>query len=131
MAYLKVYDDNYESLVKILPMDDTLFTAKLTSKSLLPEDVGSQIDSLSTRADKAKHFLKNVIKPSLDINDTRDLNNFISIMENNDYRPLNTVAAKMKTELEGTCSILYCKLCIKANGCLFMLIMVEDRVILG
>ena len=102
MAYMKVYDDNYESLVKILQMDDTLFTAKLTSKSLLPENIGSQIDSLSTKADKAKHFLKNVIKPSLDVNDTRDLNNFISVMKNSEYRPLNTVAAKMKAELEGT-----------------------------
>ena len=131
MAYMKVYDDNYERLVKILPMDDTLFTAKLTSKSLLPEDIGSKIDSLSTKAEKAKHFLKNVIKPSLDVDDTRDLNNFISIMKNSEYRPLNTVATKMKAELEGTYSILYCKLCIKANGCLFMLIMVEDRVLLS
>ena len=102
---MKVYKDNYESLVKILPMDDTLFTAKLTSKSLLPENIDSKINSLPTKADKAEHFLKHVIKPSLDVNDTEDLNNLISVMENTDYKPLNKVAAKMKKELEGRYSI--------------------------
>ena len=110
MACMKVYDDNYESLVNVLPMNDALFTAKLTGKSLLPENVGSHIDSLPTGADKAKHFLQNVIKPSLAVNDTRDLNNFISIMKESNYRPLNTIAAKMIKELEGILSMC-CQLC--------------------
>ena len=116
MAYMKVYGDNYETLVKVLPMNDALFTAKLTSKSLLPEDVGSHIDSLATKADKAKYFLQNVIKPSLDVNDTTDLNNFILIMEESDYRPLNTIAAKMKEKLEGILSTYYQLCLINAHG---------------
>ena len=104
IAYMKVYGDNYESLVNVLPMNDALFTAKLTSKSLLPEDVGNRIDSLAAKADKAKYFLQNVIKPSLVVNDKRDFNTFILIMKESDYRPLNMIAAKMKEELEGILS---------------------------
>ena len=110
MAYMKVYNDNYETLISVLPMNDPLFTAKLTTKSLLPEDVGSHIDSLATKANQAKYFLQNFIKPSLVVNDTRDLNNFIMIMKESDYRPLNMIAAKMEKELEGILS-MYCKLC--------------------
>ena len=110
MAYMKVYNDNYVSLVNVLPMNDVLFTANLTGEKLLPANIGSHIGSLPTRAKKAEYFLQNVIQPSLAVNDTRDLNNFISIMKESEYRALNTVAAKMIEELEGILSIC-CQLC--------------------
>ena len=104
MAYKKVYDDYFEMLVKILPMDDALFTAKLRTKNLLPDNVSSCIEAEPTRADKAKYFLRNVIKPSLDMDDTEDLVNLISAMEQSELNNLKKIAAKMRSALQGIVS---------------------------
>ena len=107
MAYKRVFDKNFESLTKILPMNDALFIAKLTGNGLLPADVGSHIKEMqSTRAEKATYFLDNVIKPSIeddDVDDDNDFSKLISVMEISEFTTLKKKAAKMKSELnEGT-----------------------------
>ena len=101
MTYIKVYNDNFEVLLKILPMEDPIFKAKLCGNNLLPDEVDDHIDSLPTRATKAKYFLRKVIKPSLDGNNTEDFDKFLSIMEKSDHNVLKKIAAEMKLKLKG------------------------------
>ena len=109
MTYLKVYNDYFEVLVKILPMKDAYFIAALYSNNLLPDEVSEHIDSLPTKGEKAKYFLQNVIKPSLDANATENFDKFLLIMEKSEYNVLNKKAAEMKLKLTG---IEYLYLCI-------------------
>ena len=101
MAYIKVYNDYFKTLVKILPMKDTYFTATLYSNNLLPGETSEYIDSLPTKGERAKYFLQNVIKPSLDDNKTKDFDKFLSIMEKSEYEFLKDKAAEMKLKLKG------------------------------
>ena len=98
---MKVYGDYFEVLVRILPMNDALFTAKLYSNNLLPDEVNDYIDSLPTKANKARYFLRNVIKASLDANITEDFDKFLSVMENSEFNGLKSKAAEMKLKLKG------------------------------
>ena len=70
----------FEDLVKLLPMNDAKFRAKLYSAGLLPGNLWDEIQSKQTAADKAEHFLHHGIK-----NDTDSFNKLLIIMGNCDY----------------------------------------------
>jgi len=82
MSAQQVFEDHYLSLVKSLPMDDSIFIAALLSEHLLPGDSRRKIKSLSTAADKASHFLDEIIEPSLIANDLTMLEKLLTVMEN-------------------------------------------------
>ena len=52
------------------------------------------VKSLPTSSDKADYFLKNVIKPSLDIDDTEEFNNHITVMDKYGYPYIKRLANK-------------------------------------
>ena len=87
----------YVNLTKGLPMED--LTAKLYSSNLLPGDHKAKIDSLSTRREKAQHFLDAVIKPSLDIGYTEQFVNLICIMESSDNHASQFLANKIRESM--------------------------------
>jgi len=101
MAHKKVYDENFEDLTKILPMNDSIFTAKLKTKGLLEGDISEQIETKATKADKAKYFLRNVIESGLDVDDTENFDKFLNVMEKSEHRLLVKRANKMRSELSG------------------------------
>ena len=100
MAYIRTYQNHVEKLVKCLPMDDTHFITKLSAQQLLPGDTENRIKTLSTQADKASYFLNHVIKPALDINETSDFDELLSIMQNCGYKHVQKLAVTIKCEID-------------------------------
>ena len=97
---MKVYKDYMVKLVKALPMDDVTFTTQLSSNNILPDSVDAHIKSLPTESDKADYYLKHVIKKPLDIGDTEELNNLITVMEKCGHSFVERLAEDMKSHLD-------------------------------
>ena len=97
---MKVYQKYMEKLIKVLPMDDVTFTAKLTTHEILPDEIDAHIKSLPTPAGKAEYFLINVIKKSLDIDETKEFESLITVMEKCGYPHVERFAKKMKSDLD-------------------------------
>ena len=96
---MEVYEKYVNKLVKGLSMDDVTFTTQLSSYNLLPDSVDAHIKSLPTQCEKADYFLKHVIKPSLDIDETEELDNLITVMDKYGYPHIKRLANKMKLDL--------------------------------
>jgi len=88
MSAIKVFEDYYALLVQSLPMDDTIFIAKLYSKHLLPGNLKSTLQSLPTSADKAAMMLDQAIEPFMKINDIIPLKKLLTIMEDSGMKNL-------------------------------------------
>ena len=102
MAHIQAYQNHLEKLVKCLPMDDTYFITKLSAQELLPGNTDSKIKALSTQADKAMYFLSNVIKPALDIAETSNFNQLLSVMEKSGFTHVQKLAVTIKQEVGKT-----------------------------
>ena len=100
MTHKEAYDKYSENLIKCLPMNDTLFIAKLSTYKLIPGDTSDQLKALPTRAAKASYFLDNVIKPALDVDDTSSFDDLLSVMEQCDYGHVKKVSSKIKSEID-------------------------------
>ena len=96
---MKVYEKNLGKLVTVLPMDDVTFTTQLSSNKILPASIDAHIKSLPTESDKADYYLKHVIKKSLDIGETAELNNLITVMEKCGYAHVERMSEDMKSHL--------------------------------
>ena len=96
---MEVYEKYVDKLVNGLSMDDVTFTTQLSSHGLLPDSVDAHIKSLPTPCVKADYFLKHVIKPSLDIDDTEELDNLITVMDKFGHSHIKRLANKMKLDL--------------------------------
>ena len=99
MTHLKVYEKYFEKLVTVLPMDDVRFIARLTTNHLLPSGVDDYIKSLPTKSDKTDYLLKNIVKSSLDIDQTAEFTNLIATMEKCGYPHIERLANEMKSNL--------------------------------
>ena len=75
-----------------------MFVAHLIQ--LLPGDLKEEIESKTTRAKAATHFLDNAIKPSLESGDNEFCNILLSIMESFGSIPLRELAQKIKEEIQ-------------------------------
>ena len=98
---MEVYEKYLNNLVNGLSimMDDVTFTTQLSSHNLLPGSVDAHIKSLPTPCEKADYFLKRIIKASLDIEDTEELDNLITVMDKYGYPHIKRLANKMKLDL--------------------------------
>ena len=97
MTHMKVYENNVDKLVKVLPMDDDGFIMKLSIKELLPNTLADQIKSLTSQSEKAIYFLNRSIKPSLEIDDVIELDNLLVVMEECGYSHVQRLATKMRS----------------------------------
>lgn len=113
MAHKKVFDDYMAKLVKVLPMNDVTFTTQLMSNKILPDNVDAYIKSqaLPTKSDKADYFLKNVIKDSLNIGGTEELETLITVMEKCGYPHVQRLAEAMKSDLDKELKGEYIEFC--------------------
>ena len=96
---MEVYELYIDKLLKVLPMNDVTFTTQLSKNKLLPDSVGAHIKSLPTSSDKADYFLKSVVKSSLSIDETEELNNLITVMDKCGYPHIERLADKMRSHL--------------------------------
>ena len=99
------YKKYAERLVQCLPMDDTIFVAKLSKHNLLPGNTNSTINALTTAADKASHFLDHVVKCALDVKDTSSFDVLVSVMEHCGYAHVEKLAHKIKSKINKASNI--------------------------
>jgi len=99
MSTSEVFKHFYVKLVRMLPMNDAIFMAKLFSAKLLPGDVKYQVESMSTQADKATHFLDRVIQPSVTSGVGRHFYDLIKVMEDSEYNGVKELAKLIRNEL--------------------------------
>ena len=109
MAQAEAYEKYSEKLIKCLPMNDTLFIAKLSSHKLLPGDTNNQLEALSTPGKKAHYLLNHVIRPALDTDDTSSFDNLLSVMEHCGYGHVKKLACEIKSQIgkSGMCAHTY------------------------
>ena len=99
-SLLKVFKVYYPKLVRLLPMNDECFMSDLYGEDLLPGDLKADVESLPTK--RASKFLDNVIKPSVEINDSRKLHILLKLMKENDNTSIKELADKIRMSLDGT-----------------------------
>ena len=79
-------------------MDDPIFVAELFSHDLLPGDHYDQVESRSTRADKAVYFLNHVIKPAIII-DVGSFKELLNVMEDSEYCNVKELVQQIRSKL--------------------------------
>ena len=94
----EVFQQFYSKLVKILPMDDAMFTAELFSNDLLPGNLKNQLKLVhKTSADKAVILLDSVIGPNVtNGNDGSSFDKLLYLMENSEYQHVKELAKQIK-----------------------------------
>ena len=97
--HILTYEKYAEKLMGCLPMNDTLFTAKLSNCDLLSKDTSDQLEALPTQVAKASYLLNHVIKPTLDIGATFIFDNLLSVMEHCGYAHVEKLAYEIKSEI--------------------------------
>lgn len=98
---VKAYYEKYaEKLIKLLPMDDALFIAKLSDHKLLTGNISNQLKALPTQLAKASYFLDHVIKPALVTGDTSSFDNLVSVMRHCGYDHVEKLAYKIEFEID-------------------------------
>jgi len=100
MSSLQVYQENYLSLVRLLPMDDAIFLSCLYTKNLLPGNIKATIKTEKTSAEKAVLLLDQVVEPSVKNNDLTPFKTLLSIMEDGDDDILKKLANAIKSSLD-------------------------------
>lgn len=93
-----VFKQFYCKLVGMLPMNDSLFIAKLFSARLLPHDMFEKLQNMCiTSADKATQFLDCLIYW-----DDISFNVFLDVMEDSEYCCVEQLAKEIRTSLEAS-----------------------------
>ena len=103
MSSLKeVYLNFYPKLIRVLPMSDAIFIARLYSSQFLPGDAKDLVASRPTRADKATYFLDNYIANAFDDDDGSNplFTELLNLMEKSDDMVLNRVASDINNKLK-------------------------------
>ena len=98
MAYKEIFQRYFGKLIACLPMEDSLFLAKLSEYSLIPGDTKDKIKSKDTQAEKAEYFISHVIKPSLEVDDI-DFDKLLSVMSESGYRHVKELSYTIKSEI--------------------------------
>ena len=98
-----VYFQHYEKLIKVLPMNDTTFIAKLYASGLLNRNGKEAIgpNTMPTQANKAEYFLDNYIETGFIQYDGSNqlFLQLLNVMENSDYEVLKEVTEEIRRYL--------------------------------
>ena len=100
MSTSEVFKQFYVELVTMLPVDDTIFLAKLFSCDLLPGNLMNEIKAEKTAADKAMCFLSGKISHDISNGDFNSFNKLHNIMEESGQDSLKSLAGKIKSALK-------------------------------
>ena len=96
----QVFTKFYAKLVKILPMDDAVFTAELFSNDLLPGDLKNKLKLLhKTSAEKAALFLDSVIEPSVTNDGGSSFDKLLNVMEDSEYQGVKELVKQIRTSV--------------------------------
>ena len=102
LLLLSVFKSYYPKLVKLLPMNNVCFMSELYGNDLLPGELKTKIELLPTSVERASKFLDNVIKPSVEVNDSRKFHILLELMKEIDDFNVRELAEKINIKLERT-----------------------------
>ena len=94
----KIVRQFYEQLVKTLPMDNPVFIASLNTQELFPDYIKDAVEAKETKYEKAKYFLDTIITCGIDYDDTY-FKKLLNVMKSSEYRPVQSLAKKIKDEV--------------------------------
>ena len=100
MSTSEVFKQFYVKLIKLLPMDDPLFTAELFVCDLLPGNLQQKIEAEKTPVDKAKCFLDRKISSDVSVGYSTSFNKLLDVMEDSGNDSLKELAEEIKTVLK-------------------------------
>ena len=100
MSTSEVFQQFYVELVTILPMNDSLFLAKLFAHGLLPGDLKQQINAKNTPVDKATCFLDHKISSDVSVGNSTSFNKLLDVMEDSGNDSLKELAEEIKIALK-------------------------------
>ena len=100
MSSHEVFMKYHAQLIGSLPMNDVIFIAFLFHEGLLPGDLKDQINARSTRAEKSDYFLRQVIIPSVEIDDHSVFMKLLNIMQRSEYSRIKKLSDEIKSELK-------------------------------
>ena len=99
MLTSEVFKQFFATLVNSLPMDDSTFVAELFSHNLLPGNRYAKMNSLATTAEKATHFLHNVIRPAI-ITNAGSFDELLNVMEDSEFCNVKELAQQIRCKLK-------------------------------
>ena len=111
----ELFEHYYMGLVYSLPMKDADFMYELLKHDLLPEDVKCKLELLTVHSERSSYFLDNVIKPGLEVGNTRSFVSLLTVMKCNKYDNIKDLATKIEKELAVD---VKCKIVV--HNCTFM-----------
>ena len=80
-------------------MSDAVFIAKLYSNDLLPGDMKATIESIPTASQRTTKLLDNVIKPTIDSNNSTRLGVLLEVMKDSEDDNLRRLAGTILSAL--------------------------------
>ena len=99
--YEETFHKFYVPLVMTLPMNDTIFVAKMYSLKLLSADLKYSLWQVPTPSDKASLFLDSVIGQSLAAGYNDQFDMLLKCMREYDIVPVVRLAQEISADLEG------------------------------
>ena len=100
---LEVLKYHYPELLRLLPMEDSIFIGELFKNNLLPHNLKADINSFSTRADKVTKFLDSVITPSANNLNSINFNILLQVMMNSNDNAVKQLADTIISNLNQNC----------------------------
>ena len=90
-----IFKEFYPKLLKILPVDCLI--SQLYSKKLLSSNHKDQLQALTTKKERAKYFLDEVIEPGLTVGCMELFDEMLAVMVKSDDPPVRFLANEMKS----------------------------------
>ena len=90
-----IFKEFYPKLLEVLPIDCLI--SQLYSKQLLSSDHKERLQALTTKKERAKYFLDEVIEPGLKVGCTEQFDKMLAVMVKSDDPPVRFLANEMKS----------------------------------
>ena len=90
----------YPLLLHCLPMDNTLFFARLSQFDLISSDDRQHIQAKPTRLQKAAYFLDHIIEPGGYCSSNKMLQKLLNVMETEEDLALNKLSKEIKDKIK-------------------------------
>ena len=101
-AIMDLFDNHYQELIHLLPMNNETFLTELREHYLLSDDMNTKMESL-TASERASYFLVSVIKPELQDNNVLNFHKLLNIMRKSKLEKVKELSIKIKSEYAYVC----------------------------
>ena len=95
----ELFERYYTALVFSLPIKDADFMYELLKNDLLCPDFNSKLESLTVHSERSSYFLDNIIKPGIEVDNSRCFVSLLTAMKRNKHDNVKDLATKIEKEL--------------------------------